>query len=349
MSSDVCTVRSVLDKTTAFRLVSCSESATNTIVTLADTSQEYQTIESIVNERLLSCKHSFRVSSIETARTSRHRSLEFRRRVNYSFSGSQAHLLFHGTKEDNHESIFRNGFDLEQHAGETDKGYIGKGVYLSPFPEYSAAYIRGTSGISRFQYENPVAEGATCKLLGCLTYVGRTRRLYTRDLGSEIEGHLDSRWAWVKSDGNVADRSDPQFAVEYVIKESVSIIPAVRISLQRVQREVVWVDPNIRNSENSGYVRQLKKTPNISLFATTSASRGLHALKMKKDGTIYRAITSGSGGEEFVRKLRGELSVVCEVLVFCMSVDYHKTWACKYRNVKVTNSAEKMKQFATWK
>ena len=83
--------------------------------------------------------------------------------------------------------------------------------------------------------------------------MGRTRRLYTKDYDSEIEGHLDSRWAWVKSDGNVADANDLQFAVEYVIKESISVIPAIRISLHRVSREVVWADPNIKNSENSGY------------------------------------------------------------------------------------------------
>ena len=343
--SEVCSLSSNLDKTSAFRLVRCSESATSTISPLQFTTQEHQLLEGILDQRLLLCKHSFRVSRIEVGQTSRHRSGAFRQRVE---SYTNVHLLFHGTKEDNHESIFRNGFDLQKHRGDTDLGYIGKGVYLSPIPEYSAAYIRDTAGITRFAYITPVAEGTSFKLLGCLTYVGRTRRLYTKDYDSEIESHLDSRWAWVKTDGNVADKNDEMFAVEYVIKESISVIPAVRISLERVNREVIWVDPNIGNSENSGYVRELKQTRGIFLFATTSATRALNALQKKKEGTQYRAITSGSGGEEFVRRLRRELSVVCKVLVFCMSVDYHKTWARKYGSVEVTNSSQRMKAFATW-
>ena len=67
-----------------------------------------------------------------------------------------------------------------------------------------------------------------------------------------------------------------------------------------------------------------------------------------KEGTEYRVITSGTGGEDFVRTLRGKLCITCKVLVFCMSVGYHKTWAGKYDNVKVTRSAQQMIKFATW-
>ena len=116
-----------------------------------------------------------------------------------------------------------------------------------------------------------------------------------------------------------------------------------------VQRQVVWVDPNIGNGENSMYVcHLLENYPHISLFATASRSQALCALNTKKDATIYRAITSGSGGEEFVRKLRVELSVMCEVLVFCMSVHRHMTWARKYSHINVTDSSEIMRKFATW-
>lgn len=345
MSDDECTLRSTIDKSVAFRLVRLSETAQSVTAQVHTSTSEYQLIESLVDQRILLCKHSFRPSSIEVGRTSRHRSAQFRRLVE---AYPNVHFLFHGTKEDNHESIFSNGFNLEEHRGETDLGYIGKGVYLSPIPEYSASYIKDTPGINRHKYENPVNEGVTCKLLGCLTYVGRTRRLYTKDYNSEIEDALDSRWAWVKKDGNIADKTDRQFAVEYVIKQSISVVPAVRISLHRVSREVVWVDPNIRNAENSGYVRELKQSKSIFIFASTSVTHGLYALKRKKDGTRYRAITSGTGGEELVRKLRTELSISCKVMVFCRSVEYHQTWARKYENVKVTSSAEKMKRFATF-
>lgn len=119
-------------------------------------------------------------------------------------------------------------------------------------------------------------------------------------------------------------------------------------SFQSVNREVVWVDPNIGNFENSGYVHQLKKSQNIPLFATASVSRAIEALKVRKDGTTYRAITSGRGGENFVHSLRIKHSIMCEILVFCGSVDYHRTWASKYRNVRVTDSAREMMRYATW-
>ena len=343
MSDEECSLRSKVDKSVAFRLVRSSASAHSTVFAVHSSTSEYKVIESLVDQRIILCKHSFRLCSIEIGKTSRHRSAEFRRLVE---ADQNVHFLFHGTKEDNHESIFTKGFDLQEHRGETDLGYIGKGVYLSPIPEYSASYIKDTPGINRHKYENPVDAGVTCKLLGCFTYVGRTRRLYTKDYNSEIEDALDSRWAWVKKDGNISDKNDPKFAVEYVIKQSISVVPAVRLCLQRVSHEVIWIDPNIGNAENSGYVRELKQAQNIFLYASTSAPNGLYALKKKKDGTHYRAITSGAGGEEFVRSLRVECS--CSVLVFCRSVDYHKTWARKYRNVEVTGSAEKMKRFATW-
>ena len=243
--------------------------------------------------------------SIELRQTLPTISREFKRLVE---SNGNIHLLFHGTKESNHESIFTGGFDLQKYRGDTDKGYIGKGVYLSPIPEYSASYIKETSGITRFQYVNPVNVGCTCKLLGCLAHVGRTRRLFSKDYNSDIESYLDSRWVWVIENGEVADKNDKEFAVEYVIKRSVSVLPAFRVSLQRITHEVIWVDPNIGNSENSGYVRELKQC-SVFFLATTSQEKALEALKKKKEGTQYRAITSGSGGEDLVRTLRREHSI----------------------------------------
>ena len=342
--SDICSMYSNIDKATALRLASSSQTR-NTFVSLPNTSVEYQMIEKLLCQRLLWCKHTFRVSCIEFRQTSTYHYREFKRLIE---SNSNIHLLFHGTTESNHESIFRVGFDLQKHRGDTDKGYIGKGVYLSPIPEYSASYIKDTSGITRFQYTTPVDVGVTCKLLGCLVHVGRTRRLFSIDYDSDIESYLDSRWAWVKENGEVADKNDKEFAVEYVIKRSITVLPTFRVSLQRISHEVIWVDANIGNPENSGYIRELKQWQ-IFLFATTSQEKALEVLKQKKEGTEYRAITSGSGREDLVRKLRREHSIMCKVMVFCMSVDYHKTWARNYGNVKVTKLPQAMKNFATWK
>ena len=147
-----------------------------------------------------------------------------------------------------------------------------------------------------------------------------------------------------EGESEIGDRKE----IQRVIKESTAVVPSVQTSLQHINREVVWVDPNIGNTENSSYVHELKQEWGVSLFATASASQALDALKNKKEGREYRVITSGTGGEEFVHTLRRELRIKCKVLVFCMSVDYHKTWARKYDNVDVTLSGQQMIEFATW-
>ena len=58
------------------------------------------------------------------------------------------------------------------------------------------------------------------------------------------------------------------------------------------------------------------------------------AMQKKKEGVEYRAITAGRCGEDFVKSLR-VIGISCSVLVFCMSVDYHKTWAINYSNVSL--------------
>ena len=51
-------------------------------------------------------------------------------------SKGNIHFLFHGSNITNHESIFNQGFLVDkEHFGDTDEGYIGKGVYFSPHPE----------------------------------------------------------------------------------------------------------------------------------------------------------------------------------------------------------------------
>ena len=113
-------------------------------------------------------------------------------------------------------------------------------------------------------------------------------------------------------------------------------------------REVIWVDPNIHNQENSGYVQQLQATEGISLYSTSKASEALRVLKNRKAGTEYRAITAGRGGKEFVKSLRAK-GIDCRVLVFCGNAELHKTWVRDYFHVEVTDSNSEMMEFATWK
>ena len=191
--------------------------------------------------------------------------------------------------------------------------------------------------------------GTTCKLLGCIVIVGYVKRKFKKEVGSTIPTDTDSHWAWVEKDGSIAADDSKRFAVEYSVREPINCCPRFRIiSLKRVTREVIWVDPNITNSENSGHVRRFKQSDGFFLYATSSVSDAIVALQKKKEGTEYRAITAGRCGEDFVQSLRA-VGINCSVLVFCMSIDYHKTWAVKYSNVSVTKAVQRLYDFASWK
>ena len=308
----------------------------------------YRSVEVLIDRSLNECEHTFRMEKLEILCAPSRLSTNFKRNV-AGKGDSDVYFLFHGTKPSNHDSIFDNGFLIdEEHFGDTDRGYIGKGVYLSPHVEYSASYIKDTKGIKRFQYNEPVRVGVTFQMLGCLAIVGTSRRLNEKAYSADIPVHLDSHWAWVDSSGNPTANSSEQFAVEYAIRQTSYIYPRFRVSLKRITREVIWTDPNIHNKENSGYVQKLKATEEIFLYSTSQATKALKVLKKKKTGTEYRAITAGSGGKEFVSSLRTE-GIHCKVLVFCQSVDYHKTWATSYHNVEVTRETSSMMKFATWR
>ena len=112
-------------------------------------------------------------------------------------------------------------------------------------------------------------------------------------------------------------------------------------------RKVVWVDPKVNNRENSSYVRYLKTVEGVSLHATTSASEALSVLLEADPSVEYRAVTAGTGGKEFIEKLRAK-GMHCPVLVFCASYDWHSKWARKFKDVQVTVDPSEMFEFATW-
>lgn len=116
-----------------------------------------------------------------------------------------------------------------------------------------------------------------------------------------------------------------------------------------VQREVVWVDGNINNQENSGIQYTLRKDSTIHLFATTNIDEAIGVLKNQRPGVEYRAVTSGRLGENFTTKVRNQAKLDCKILVFCMGVDYHRRWAANFANISVTNATRTMLNFATWR
>ena len=123
---------------------------------------------------------------------------------------------------------------------------------------------------------------------------------------------------------------------------------ALKAVTNPVQKEVVWVDANINNRENSGIQYTLRQNANIHLFATTNIDEAMGVLKNQKPGVEYRAVTSGRLGEDFTTKVRKKAKLNCKIMVFCMGVDYHRRWACNFTNVSVTSATFTMLKFATW-
>lgn len=113
------------------------------------------------------------------------------------------------------------------------------------------------------------------------------------------------------------------------------------------QRRVVWVDPNVNNFENSGYVHYLRAVEGVQLLATSSSGEAIEELSNMQQGTEYRIITAGTGGNEFVDSVR-TMGVYCPILVFCAHEKWHRKWASGYNNIEVTVSPERMFEFATW-
>ena len=119
-------------------------------------------------------------------------------------------------------------------------------------------------------------------------------------------------------------------------------------SATSMQLKVVWVDPKITSYENSHQLSAIKAVEGISVFGTTSASEALKVLLEKDPKVEYRVITAGTGGKDFIDKLRAK-GVHCPVLVYCGNLDKNLKWARKFSNVKVTVDPSAMFKFATWK
>ena len=304
-------------------------------------------VEEMVYEGLKASPHSMKLNNIEQVGSTECRSREFRKRAQ-PFANPNLKLLFHGTQEKNHATIFEEGFLLDpDHWGDTDKGFIGQGVYTSPLPEYSAAYIKKTEGITRFAYTDPVALGTKFALLGCVVVTGRTRYLSKKEYGTEIDGY-DSHTSWVTANGDPTEEiAEERFAKEYAIKEVAGVYARYVITLTRVNKETIWFDPNIENGENAQHRLDLERLNGFALYAVSDQAKALAVMKRKKKETSYRIVTAGRDGEEFVRKIRAA-GITDRVLVFCMNVKYHQSWAKKFSDVLVTNTTSQMKAFASW-
>eukprot|EP00347_Sterkiella_histriomuscorum_P023096 403335965 len=111
------------------------------------------------------------------------------------------------------------------------------------------------------------------------------------------------------------------------------------IKQQDIQKySYVWHDPNLDDYENQlHYKTFLDKKVNIYVFENMySASK---YITDKKEQTFI-LITSGTNGENFVNYVH-DYKNVKSIVVFCLNVMYHETWAKRYMKVdKVTRDPE---------
>jgi hypothetical protein len=291
----------------------------------------FQMLEIIIDKRLNRCPHSFQLTTINKVFLPP--AIEEPQRLNF---------LSVLNSEENSRPLFLFAPISDKRFNITDINQ------LTPHPEYAAAQLTNPPGITYFDFNDPVKVGVTFTLLGCIALSGSTKLLHKRH--TTEESRLDSQFIWVDRKGQPTLAPELFYAQEYVIKESSRIYPCYRITLTRVNKHVVWVDPNINNYENSHSCNVLKQNRSIQLHPTNNkddAVKALMMIKEKKNGDEYRAVTAGTGGPEFMKSLT-EAGINCKVLVYCGTPRYHNGWASKYRNVEVTNSTTTFMKFATF-
>eukprot|EP00117_Sycon_ciliatum_P047892 scpid70167/ scgid34169/ len=322
-----------------------------------ESSAAYRLVRRLFDERIELAQHGFRLARLEETTPKRRQRGAFKAHADQAAEKEKAGggscplvFMFHGTSTKNHDSILSSGFQEEKFGGATDEGYVGRGVYMTPDPEYSMAFIEA-SHVHRYHYTNPVhTVGSEVKLFGLVVSPGVCQFVTEMAYGADMPSGIESRCAWVNKSANPVAGKNSRFATELVVANPTRVLPRFVLTLVKVAKEIVWLDPNIDGEENRRYAAQLHgdATAQGHLFATSNETSALRILRRKKDGVRRRAVTAGTGGEHFVRRLREEARLGCEVLVFCGNVAYHGSWAKKFENVRVTSSVSVFKEFARW-
>jgi len=263
------------------------------------------------------------------------------------FSSTDVKLVFHGTFDKHIGSICENGFDDDRIGSSTDAGWYGTGHYFTSNPEYAVAYTQPKKGVRRLNFQNAIDAGVTVKLLACYVIVGKIKVLKTESRGPIEEGY-DSVSVYVNTKGEPATVRYPGEgrAEEIVIPKGARVLPRFVISLTRVDHLIIWRDPQMDNLENSEVAKKLRLHKKIRAICASN-QECIRLVRARKDSINYRIVTAGTEGEEFVELVRSKGYYV-DILVYCMSVDYHKKWAKKYDKITVTSSTEEMLKFCTW-
>ena len=176
-------------------------------------------------------------------------------------------MLWHGTYPNSVAPICRTGFSDKKIGSATDDGWYGKGHYFTPNVEYAVAYCENNAKkkkkqVRRLNFKDAVDVGTNVSsIIGCFVIQGETRALDREGSFDEVKAkyggrpidttEYDSHAVLVDANGAVTSDPSKQHAQEVVIPTGALVLPFVVLSLTRVNKVVLWRDPNLYNEENT--------------------------------------------------------------------------------------------------
>ena len=270
--------------------------------------------------------------------------------------------VFHGTFPQHVENICTRGFDDTRIGSQTDVGWYGRGHYFTPNVEYAVAYTQNKKGqVRRLNFGDAVDVGASVKsVIMCFVIEGKSRKLEDTEqsdfLGKHIAATYDSHSVYVDTSGEICNEAS-MHAKELVIPTSKAVLPFCVLSVTRVDKCILWRDPNLFNKENTQLILKLYADNKKVRLLFVDVKCKERVLCKWKSGVDYRIVTAGSEGKEFVKKYLRCSGVQFSVknypiLVYCMSTGHHpsRVWANEIDpTIKVTASAKEFLEFCAFK
>ncbi|CAF3036012.1 unnamed protein product, partial [Rotaria sp. Silwood2] len=97
---------------------------------------------------------------------------------------------------------------------------------------------------------------------------------------------------------------------------------------------IIWYDKKIQNDENQKYIKQLENefsTEQYQILPYNNKEQTIELIKTNIQNNLI-LITSGSAGKEIISE-KGYYFHIKGIIIFCSSVEYHRTWAKQYKKV----------------
>lgn len=263
-------------------------------------------------------------------------------------------IMFHGAKT--LQSMFEQGFLLSK------KGSIGKlygnGHYLTTQAIHAIRYLKWCKTSPQGnEYNKP---GHTLKILGALVNPGKIKVISdTTYCDKEIGDNYDSHFVkvsdgvfkpWKYGLGHPIDRDGRYKGFkmeEYAIKDSNRILPRFFMTVKHTNHIFIWRDKNTNNEFNSSVKKEVEKMDGKLYGATDSnTALAIGTIKLKNQANIVHFITNGAyDGKGFVEKIRTDLCLQTDILVFCGAVKWHSKWAKLFKNVYVKHGRQSILEF----